>query len=167
MYLPKNRYKIIQSEPNQLVDENGTDYNGFYIETYKGQKFKGDSLQNIGEELFLKESQPFTDIDFPYNDYIGPSTEDYNKGSYTRYFIQDNRNKIIKEVGPTNFIRFRDLEYVSPFKMKWDLKTPGQDITVNGLVYKGSINRNKESIESLSKKYPKIVDLLNPSQYIR
>src|SRR5210317_1337428 len=98
MYLPKNKYRLETTYGGEYVDENGQDYTGGVIRTSDGTVFAGDSLSNVKGIVTKVEDQNLLEIERPYNDYFGPTDQDYAKGQFVRYFLRDKRNGKFTEV---------------------------------------------------------------------
>ena len=147
MYLPKSKYLVKHTKGGELLNPDGSEYRGPFIETYKGKVYKG--------RIFSSKSVRLTDIrstdnydqaaDFK-NDYIKPTEKDYERGYFLRYFIQDKRNKRIIEVNKKNFEPlYREL-YTAGAVVEWTLKGPAENINKGPYIYFGAEAKNKEAI---------------------
>ena len=119
-YLPKNKYKILETSGNELQYLNGTPYKGFYIETSEG-KFAGDNPYGPGPRLIsiekVKTKQTVNNIfeSDKVSEYYDlrpgivefikktkpiistktkPQTKDYEIGVYVRYFAKKANSTI-------------------------------------------------------------------------
>jgi len=168
MYLPKNKYRLETTYGGEYVDENGQDYTGGVIRTSDGTVFAGDSLSNVKGIVTKVEDQNLLEIERPYNDYFGPTDQDYAKGQFVRYFLRDKRNGKFTEVNLEQWRIKRTLKYVTAGKLVWLLKGPVSDGTVNGIPYRGTSTKNKESLQNLEKQYPGITDFFkSTSEFVR
>jgi hypothetical protein len=168
VYLPKTKYKIKRTTGDELSDIDGSSYIGPYIETANGFVFKGDSLDGLKERLRISKKEQPTGIDRPYNDYYGPSVDDYKNGSYIRYFTQDKRSKKITEMNQEQWLEKSKLKYINPGQLTWLLLGPVEDGKYNGISYKGTSTKNKETVDKLEKDYPGIKRFFSDtSEFVR
>jgi len=157
MYLPKSRYKIKSTPGNEFKNEDGSNYIGRYVETADGRFFKGSSPAENLEEIFSNTSEEETNriqIERPYNDYYGPTDEDYERGFFIRYFTKDKRNGTFTELGREQWKEKRQLSYVTSGQIEWLLKGPVFDGQINNIPYKGTSTKNLERLEELEKEFP-------------
>jgi len=168
MYLPKNKYRIKTTLGAELKDSSGIDYIGSYIELSNGTIYAGSDLDNIEGLLSRVKKINLKNIPQPYNDYYGPTVFDYKNGFFIRYFIRDNRDGKIVEVGLRQFKEKRKLKYVTAGKVEWILKGPGDNKRINGVEFKGAGERNKESIRILGKTLKGIENFVkNYKEFVR
>lgn len=168
MYLPKTKYKIKTTTGDELSDIDGSSYTGPYIETANGFVFKGDSLAGLKQRLRINKKEKPTGIDRPYNDYYGPIVDDYKNGSYIRYFTQDKRSKKITEMNQEQWLEKSKLKYINPGQLTWLLLGPIEDGKYNGISYKGTSTKNKETVDKLEKDYPGIKRFFSDtSEFVR
>ena len=168
MYLPKNKYKIKSTSGGEIVNGDGTAYVGSYIETAKGTVYQGDDLNGIKQVLKSQPQQQVAGIDRPYNDYYGPTVDDYKNGSYIRYFTQDKRSKKITEMNQEQWLEKSKLKYINPGQLTWLLLGPVEDGKYNGISYKGTSTKNKETVDKLEKDYPGIkIFFSDTSEFVR
>ena len=153
MYLPKSKYgqpKYTRGDEFALSD--GTGYVGWYFLTYEDKGFTGRTPSKKSERLYrLTETDDYTSKLVYSNDFIAPKESDYQVGYFTRYFLQDDRNKSIIEVNKQKYTKFSKLSYINPLSLKWDLSEPYQDIKFNGYIYYGSKYKNKKLLEEAEK----------------
>ena len=168
MYLPKTKYKIKSTTGDELSDIDGSSYTGPYIETANGFVFKGDSLAGLKQRLRINKKEQPAGIDRPYNDYYGPTVDDYKNGSYIRYFTQDKRSKKITEMNQEQWLEKSKLKYINPGQLTWLLLGPVEDGKYNGISYKGTSTKNKETVDKLEKDYPGIKRFFSEtSEFVR
>jgi hypothetical protein len=179
-YIPSAFIEKKYTNGNEYVySTNGKKYIGYY-NIINGNKFySGDIFNNNSIELFpisnlsdLPETidydivsdfkffnlKSFSPINFSYNP---PNEQDYQKGSYRRYFVKNRLTKIggITEV---NYETFKDLfdqggkydyNIYEPFYINWNLT---------------QIQRNIDQLNLLSRRYLGLKSYLkNPSQFVR
>lgn len=168
MYIPKNKYKINQTFSGEISNTDGTPYVGPIIETSLGKVFQGSSLNGFPKSLVDSRRPSRTKIERPYNDYYGPTENDYTKGSYTRYFTRDKRNGKFTEMNKDQWSVKRNLNYVEGGKIQWLLTGPIQNGSINNIPYKGTSTKNREAVESLEQRYPGILNFFsNTSEFVR
>lgn len=169
MYLPKNRYKVITSPSSPLVTESGEQYSGPYIQSTNKVKYKGDKPGGNLQRVYFKEELEqtmTTQIEIPYNEYYLPTRANYNNGEFKRYVLYLKRERLFKEVSLSSYLKFKNDDNVNLISFIWRLEKPYENIESNGIVYEGSVARNQKTIEELSIEYPRIVDFLDPNQYL-
>jgi len=168
MYLPKNSYRIKTTYGGEFQKPSGKDYVGKYIETNMGKTLAGDSLENAKGILLSTEEQNLLEIQHPYNDYFGPTDNDYKRGEYIRYFTQDKRSSKIVEMSEKQWRQKKRLKYLSPGRLIWILKGPAGDREVNGVPYKGASTKNRETLLNLEKDFPGITEFFkSTSEFVR
>lgn len=169
MYIPKNQYKVKETYGNEIVKPDGTSFVGSYIETTAGDLYEGNTLEGSKTNLFAVElKEDSTGIDRPYNDYYGPTVDDYKNGSYIRYFTQDKRSKKITEMNQDQWLEKSKLKYINPGQLTWLLLGPVEDGKYNGISYKGTSTKNKETVDKLEKDYPGIKRFFSDtSEFVR
>lgn len=154
MYIPKSKYVV---RPAKL-DEFTNGYLGPVVETSTGKFFAGSSLETISTQLTLtQEAQPAERLR-PFHEYIEPTEQDYEAGSYNRYFLQINKTKRVMEVSSSQFKeKFRE-EGVSGGFLTWRLV--GSKNTIN--------MENQKAIETLQKDIPALGAILkDPLQFVK
>ena len=168
MYIPKNKYKIRTVYGGSYIRGDGSIFNGSIIETASGIVFEGSDLTGQKSRLTPVEVEDSTGIDRPYNDYYGPTVDDYKNGSYIRYFTQDKRSKKITEMNQEQWLEKSKLKYISPGQLTWLLLGPIEDGKYNGISYKGTSTKNKETVDKLEKDYPGIKRFFSDtSEFVR
>ena len=168
MYLPKNKYKVKTVNDSSLTKQDGSIFNGSIIETASGAVFEGSNLAGQKSRLTPVEIEDSTGIDRPYNDYYGPTVDDYKNGSYIRYFTQDKRSKKITEMNQEQWLEKSKLKYINPGQLTWLLLGPVKDGKYNGISYKGTSTKNRETVDKLEKDYPGIKRFFSDtSEFVR
>lgn len=168
MYIPRNKYKIENALPGEFTTSTGQEYFGPVIKTSSGIVFKGGSLEEAGERLVPAETIPQpTDLDFPFNDYVGPTESDITKGRFNRFILQNTRTKVIKEVNEKRFYTYNKLPNIKGFIIPWNLTKPVENTAINGYLYEGSKSKNEKTIQSFERQVPGISNFLDPYDYLR
>lgn len=168
MYLPKNEYRIRQALPGEFIRPNGEEYTGKYIETSSGTFYEGDSLEGTLSVITPAPSTEPINIPRPFNDYLGPTDRDYEKGFFTRYFTRDIRNGKFTELGLKQWREKRSLNYVTAGEFNWIITGPLNDGFINNIPFKGVSTKNKETLQLLEKEYPGISNFFsNTLEFVR
>lgn len=169
MYLPKNRYVVEYTNGGFLKNSSGQDYVGYYIRTSKNEFFQGNDLTQAVNPLTLTNEEELSGlvINFAYNDYIGPTPQDYERGFFIRYVLLDRKRKVFKEVGKKNYLELTKNEEITGIEIFWILKKPVEDSTINGYFIAGSKTLNSQTIEDLKSTYPGIETFLDPYDYLK
>jgi len=181
-YLPQSKYKKAKKATlgQFIVKATQESYEGFYIETYRKQYFAGQTPEQNGVELEkVEKTSGFPDI----AGYVAGglsllallqsafkkqlSQDEINKGIAKRYFVQDNRDKKISETSQELFEQGKkeipDFTYT---EVPWHITNPVQDLVVNGITFKGSESRNKETIQNLESTMPGISKFVTDYTYL-
>lgn len=167
MYLPKNKFRVKYSNGGEFTLPDGSDFVGSYIETSGGNFIQGSSLQDAKETLTPVANQTdLVELDIPFNDYFGPTQEDYSKGFFTRYIIQERATGIIKEVNKRKFITFRKFDIYEGEELVWFLNQPFEDTVENNYLIEGSRTKNRKTIEELESLIPGLSNFLDPDDYL-
>jgi len=168
VYLPKNKFRIKSTFGDEIESSNGVDYIGKYIELADGRIFEGDSLSNVKGRLSRKEKVNLKAIERPFNDYLGPTVLDYKVGLFTRYFIRDNRDGKITEVGLRQFKEKRRLNYVKSGKIEWIIQGPAENKLINDIPFIGAEERNKKTVLEFNKELRGIKSFIkNYKEFVR
>lgn len=167
MYIPKNQYRKKQTYGGEFIKPDGTDYVGPYIETAKGLTLAGKTLDKNAPRLTPKSQQDSNTVERPYNDYYGPTEQDYNKGQYTRYFIRSRSGKFT-EMNREQWLEKRIRKGLTSGQLTWLLLGPVNDGKVNGYGFKGTSTKNRETLQKLERNYPGISDFFkSTSEFVR
>jgi hypothetical protein len=168
MYLPKTKFRVEDTYGEEFTDANNQPYYGKIVRTSGGRVFAGDSINNTQGILNRIEKQDLARIERPFNDYYGPTDQDYTKGFYIRYFIRDKRNGKFSEVNLEQWKEKKTLRYVTAGKFVWLLKGPVNDGTYNNVPYKGTGTKNRETLLKLENQFPGISDFFKTtSEFVR
>jgi len=172
-YVPKAKYKDSKTaqEGDFVILETEEPYSGPYIELSGKRFFAGENPEQNGAELYKIEKTsinpaallPYLSTGLSLLTLIQSaikkelSQDEVDKGVAKRYFVQDNRDKKISETTEELFEdskeEFPDFIYT---EVPWLFTDPVKDIEINGIKYKGSESRNKETIQRLESTMPGI-----------
>ena len=155
MYLPKSKYsKPLYTRGGEYLLPNGREYVGWYFETYKGEAYSGKTPSRYSQKIFnSKKSDTNVDIRF-VNDLIIPTLKEIEQGFFTRYYIQDRRNRNIIEVKKQKYLVLSKRNYLKGVKLLWNLSKPADDIKQGPYIYFGSASKNKETVIEAEKQMP-------------
>jgi hypothetical protein len=183
-YIPPSAYKKAKNTPGGefIVKETGAEYKGPYIETAKKQYLAGETPEQNGVELEKLERSAgipdFGGLDFlslglslfavlqsAYKKQL--SQDEIDKGLAKRYFVQDNRTNKISETSQEAFEQAKtDLPNFKSAEVDWNIRTPAQDVVINGIKFQGSESRNKEAIKNLESQLPGISNYVTDYTYL-
>ena len=170
MWLPP--FKIIKglfAVSGQFTLDNGSDYVGPYHSTVDNGNFTGSEPSKDSKKLNptlerIAASDPFVDT---HNDLkkarvelVYPVPENYKRGFFIRYFVNDTRNGDIVEVNEKSYKRYAKELYIKGATVKWILEKPLKDIFMSGFLYKGAATRNIENVNEASFKIPNLKEYI-------
>ena len=155
-----SRVYVVKDDPESV----GREYIGYYNVTsegpFTGKKFTKSSkplfnikyANNISSQTYIKLSKSngyVSDLEFddPISVQVNPTDEDYLRGYFIRYFIQQRNDKQakIKEIDKKQFDQLADLSgglNSTRFKsvaLRWKITGPKNDIIRNGLIYQSGV----------------------------
>ena len=109
----------------------------------------------------------------PSREYV-PTQDDYNLGSYGRYFAQHKLNGYIVEIDKQTFkdLKSQSTKYHYPSffigSMPWIIRGPVADQEINGYIVLGASARNEQNINLLQEQLPNIKRYLtDTAQFVR
>jgi len=113
-----------------------------------------------------------TDLEFddPITTQVNPTEDDFNRGYYIRYFIQQRNDKSarIKEVDKKQFDQLADLSgglnstFYKGVALRWKLTGPKNDIIKDGVIFKSGVeDTNLRTIELKSRELVGLDSILN------
>lgn len=162
MYLPKSKYIVKFTKGGEFIKTNGNFYIGYYIETYRGNFYEGKEFTNNLKKLEdIRAVGEFTGSAKFKNDRITPTEEDYKKGKFLRYIIQDKRNKKIIEVSLKNFNLLKSERYTESIVIEWTLEKPLENLNKGPYIYFGAKAKNKEAVLEAEKTIQGLSSFLN------
>ena len=164
MYLPKSRYRIINSPGGEFLNSDRSTYSGPVLETFRGEFYKGSSPQNAVERLIPISNRREKEILSNY--YPNPSNSDFSLGYLYRYFIKNKTNGRELEVTKANYDTVPKDIYVRA-TVKWYL-TGDTLIDVPSLSPKqAAIIKNTQTLSSLRSTFQNIDSFVSPEQFVR
>jgi hypothetical protein len=151
MYIPKSKYKPAKyTNGEKFTTPDGKYYTGWYVETFRGEFLSGKVPSSTSIPL-LEESTSEGSYLVSYkftNDIVKPTKEDYSKGYFYRYFIQDRRSRGIIECNLEKYKYFTARNYILGIEVKWTLKGPAENINKGLYIYFGAASKNEEAIKA-------------------
>lgn len=157
MYLPKSKYSIIIVKPGQYTLD-GIQYVGQALLDYKGTLYAGTTPETVRGVLVPMKEEPVKKVEVaPLKP--KPTEEDYKRGSYLRYFRQDNITGKVDEVPETGSLENSRYTYESA---SWILTGSIQDVEykIDGrtkpAIIRGVGYKNNQTITLLEKSFPSI-----------
>ena len=166
MWLPAFKFiKGLFAFRGSFTFENGSDFEGPYVETSTGEYYTGSTLNSKSKKILSVEDHG-DELDFEGMPEILkaenpiPTPPDYKKGFFIRYFLEDTRNKNVIEVEANTYRKKGTELYIKQAQVKWVLDKPVKDLFNQGYLYKGAASRNREAIMSSSQSMPKLRELI-------
>lgn len=168
MYLPENQYRIKHTPGNEFLDDNGNSYVGFYIETEGDKYFKGSNILEASEEITpVSQTNSTNQLDFPFNEYVGPTDQDYINESFIRYIIYDRTKKWFKEVSKSNFEKLLSRNnLLQGIKIIWNLNRIVEDNEKTSYLKELAKQRNEKILSDLEIKYKGISSFLSSDEFL-
>lgn len=172
MYLPESKYKKTTGVGKNLLDTTtGRIYTGPVIQDYLGNYLKGDNPYTAEDVLiptFRSSSIRETPIQFYY---IQPTEQDYQVGSFIRYFVKDSRDGKIVELNYNAYLN--ELENIKPYrkaiKIEWYISGELEDKKIGNYIYPGIKSKNLDVIKQAELELPGIGEqiLKDPGQFVK
>ena len=203
MYLPKSKYKSnLYAEPGVFVyASNKAPYTGPYFENYTGKYFTGTEPSRNSKEIIFEPEEaspdfrtsiqglPITEYDAIRNNqeefqlkltepipvhYPNPTPQDYQRGTFIRYFLRNRSTGTILEVSKEVYKAIIDKtpKYYYPGYtaggLIWRIRGPLNTVTRQGYPQAGARSINKAAVEKLEPTLPGIsLYLFNLGQFVR
>ena len=158
MYYPKSQIVTNLSSNGDLAyKSNKTPYFGFYYKLSNGKLFTGKTPQDGPNEeliIFVKELNVETlsneNNKVPTYYLNSPTEQDYQNGTFPRYFCKKANELIYIEISKSTFDKLTNQDpniywqlYV-PFQINWKLTGSQEDVfKVNRNIVEIAINKNK------------------------
>lgn len=168
MYIPKIKLKIGGKIPGKLLDpKSGRQFLGKFVQDHTGKFFKGERVTSESEELeFVPDAaKPSEALGFKHM-YVSPTSQDYSKGIFIRYFLKDARIDRVIEVDRKNYLLEVKAKknYRKTLKLQWFIKGPVEDQKVGEYLYPGASSKNQDVINQSEKVLPGISSLLKDTK---
>ena len=173
MYIPKIKQVTGPKIAGFLKDKaTGLKFNGSFVKDFRGKFFKGSELTKDSEELeFVPDGSSISEDEFFKNVYRTPSSTDYSKGVFLRYFARDRRDGKIVELDKVNYLRILNEKkiYRKTLKLEWFITGNPEDEIINGYIYPGTKAKNIDVAKKAEKELPGITSqhLSDYGQFVR
>lgn len=176
MYIPKSKQKKGGKLDGNLIDpKTGALFTGKFVMDFLGRFFKGDKITNDSQPLDFIPFSNSSDADKYgsefYSVFRQPSEEDYQKGTFDRYFIKDGRTGKIIEVDKVKYLTQKKESklYKRVLKIQWYITGNPDDQLINGYIYPGTKSKNQDVINQAEEILPGIGDqiLKDPKQFVK
>jgi len=194
-YLPKHKKaskEKLESLGTELFDKvTGLPYRGQFVQDFLGRAFKGSKLSASAEQLEVRYSDLRSDSQkygkgarstgpnvangqlaakLFISEPVQPSPQDYEKGTFPRYFCKDARTGKIIEVGIDNYKALKSQSKLNrrTLKIEWYVTGNPEDEIINGYLHPGTKAKNLDVIAQAEKVLPGIGEqiLKDPSQFV-
>ena len=151
MFLPKSKYTGPLYTPEGVyVYEDGTPFSGAFFVTYDNKAYQGPTPQKAGARIKLKAvylaEQAIENALDAEGFYLQPSDTDYQRGNIQRYFVQDIRNRNIKEVSKVGFKTAKKFPIYKTSEITWTIQGPVADSKINSYLVIGAENKNRQAV---------------------
>jgi len=155
MYYPKSQIQENLSSNGDLsYKSSGTPYYGFYYRVSTGKYFTGKTPQDGPNEELIPSPDSPTVLDeegkVPVYYLNTPTDQDYQFGTFTRYFCKKANELIYIEISKKTFDKLSDRdpkiywELYIPFQINWKLTGSRENVfKVNRNIVEIAINKNK------------------------
>lgn len=173
MYIPKIKQIVGGKIPGKLIDINtGLRFGGKFVQDFKGNFFKGEKITSKSEPLkFVPDSKAEEETLGLRTVYRQPSSADYAKGTFDRFFVKDGPSGRVVEVDKSQYLEQKKSGklYRRVLRIQWYITGNPEDQTINGYLYPGTKRKNQDVINQAEKILPGIQDqvLTNPAQFVK
>ena len=155
-----SRIYVVKDDPESKGKEYVGDYNITSEGPFTGKKYDSSSkplfniryANTLSSQTYIKLSKSngyISDLEFddPISRVVEPTDDDYARGYFMRYFIQQRNDKLarIKEIDIKQYEQLADLSgglNSTRFKsvsLRWKITGPKNDILKNGVIYKSGV----------------------------
>ena len=109
MYIPKHKLKIGGKVPGKLIDiATGRQFLGKYVQGPDKKYYKGTQITSKSVELTLQKDKSAEEKALGISTvHVTPSSADYTKGTFIRYFVKDSRLNRVVEVDKPKYVEQR------------------------------------------------------------
>lgn len=173
MYVPKIKQKVGGKIAGKLIDpKTGFKFNGKFVMDFLGNFFKGEQITSKSEPLtFVPDTQAEEEVLGFHTVYREPSTKDYEKGLFDRFFVKDGPSGKVVEVDKAQYLEQKNSGklYRRVLRIEWYVTGEPEDQIINGYLYPGTKRKNEDVIAQAEKILPGIKDqiLKDPSQFVK
>jgi|TARA_B110000977_G_C10971170_1_gene452388 hypothetical protein len=151
MYIPKHKLKVGGKVPGKLIDKiTGRQFLGKYVQGPDKKYYKGTQITSKSEELILQKDKSAEEKALGISTvHVTPSSADYTKGTFIRYFVKDSRLNRVVEVDKPKYVEQRKSGklYRRTLKIMWYITGDPEDQTIKGYVYPGLKKKNQDVID--------------------
>jgi len=172
-FIPKVKTIVGGKIDGILIDpKSDRRYLGEYIQDYKGNFYKGTSITKDSETLIFQpnERKDLLKVKGLKFIYRKPSSKDYIKGVFKRYFVRDDTTSKVVEVDRPKYVEFRKLKkvYYKTYEIDWVIIGPKEDYYINNIKTPGAHTLNSELTKEAEKVVPgiKAQVLKNPLEFV-
>lgn len=169
MYLPKSKYTVKHATWGIFKlkgSPEGEFYVGPYIEDYLGRFYAGKDFVTAQKRPLVKIDETVVREE-PGEIVLGPQEENYQSGSYVRYFRKNTVSRVCEEVTKDKF----EAESSSIWKtcsITWILTGSLDDYYIGDYLKRGVRYENTIALFQLENKLPGIVEILElkPEEFV-
>jgi hypothetical protein len=166
MAIPKSKYSSPKHTPGKEYTLNGSEYRGWYVETYQKRFYTGKTILQDSQEIFPIIEKSSSENIFTEQE-ITPSDSNRTDGVMNRYIIQRVSNRKIIEVTKEKFDLFKNKPGYRRIIIFWIIRGPSQNKFFNGYIYYGAEYKNKETVSKLKSTIPGISNFFkNYSEFV-
>lgn len=167
MAVSNTKYSAPRHTPGGELLLNGKDYRGWFIVTHRDEYFTGKEVTTASSKLTPINTEAPINAPIFIEQVVEPSTYDRSNGTWTRFFIQKNSNLRVIEVTQLRFNSFKNVTGYKLGELKWKLKGPADNQSINGYTYFGATHINKINTEALNSNLPGITSYIkNYSEFV-
>jgi|TARA_A100001011_G_scaffold305753_1_gene320451 hypothetical protein len=173
MYIPKIKQIVGGKIPGKLIDiKTGLRFGGKFVQDFKGNFFKGEKITSKSETLkFVPDSKAEEETLGLRTVYRQPSSADYAKGTFDRFFVKDGPSGRVVEVDKSQYLEQKKSGklYRRVLRIQWYITGNPEDQTINGYLYPGTKKKNQDVINQAEKILPGIQDqvLTDSAQFVK
>lgn len=172
MYIPKIK-QLVGGKINGFLKDpaSGLKFNGSFVRDFKGNFFKGIKITSKSKPLeFVKDGDVSVDDVFR-NVHTSPTSNDYSKGTFVRYFARDTRDGKVVELDKISYLKIQKEKklYRKTLKILWNITGNPEDQIINGYMYPGTKAKNEDVAKKADKLLPgiKVQHLSNYAEFVR
>ena len=173
MYIPKIKQIVGGKIPGKLIDpKTGLRFLGKFVQDFKGNFFKGEKITSKSKPLeFIPDSTAQETVLGLRTVFRQPTTVDYAKGTFDRFFVKDGPTGKVVEVDKSQYLEQKKSGklYRRVLRIQWHIIGNPDDEIINGYLYPGVSKKNQNVIDQAEKILPGIADqvLKDPAQFVK
>ncbi len=168
MNIPKTQYKKAKySQGDTFIEaKSKKPFVGWYFERYDGLIMSGKKPTKASIQLITTSEGTEKTLDFTSETITVPDGA-REKGFFTRYYVQDKRNKQIIEVKIDKYNKLVAKTYLVGVSVKWKIKGPVDNLITKGYKFVGAKETNKQSVSVYKAQMKELVDYIdNYSEFV-